>query len=72
MIDIKAVEVAYNRGYDTGINWTEYYRPGGPWVPRKDVTDKKHHRAIREQLVAEYDAWFEGFEKGLLYKKHEI
>ena len=69
MIDTKAVKVAYNLGYNTGLYWTEYYRPGGPWAPRKDVTDKEHNQAIREQLVAEYNAWFEGFEKGLLDKK---
>ena len=68
MIDTKAVGDSYHRGYETGLSWEENYRPGGPWVPRKDVTDKDKHRTMREQLVAEYEAWWEGFEKVLLDK----
>jgi hypothetical protein len=59
------VDDAYRRGYSTGLNWTDDYRPGGPWVPSEpaNVTDK--HRAIIKDAIAEREAWFQGFDVGL-------
>jgi hypothetical protein len=67
-MDKTCIEVsdAYRRGYSTGLNWTDNYRPGGPWVPSLPVCNvKEKHRAIIRDAIAEREAWLQGFDVGL-------
>lgn len=46
-----------SRGYQTGLNWTDTYKPGGPFV-----TGMPHLRE-RDKLCTQ--AWWEGFNQGI-------
>jgi hypothetical protein len=65
MDDRITVDDAYRRGYTTGLNWTDDYRPTGPWIPREPANATDKHRAIIRDAIAEREAWFQGFDVGL-------
>jgi hypothetical protein len=52
-------------GYETGLNWTNNYRPGGPWVPGYDVR-RDHPDWVAYAMTCERHnrLWLQGFDRG--------
>jgi len=52
----------YKQGYDTGKNWANDYRPGGPWVC--NYTNPRYAK-LAARTKAENKEWLLGFASGL-------
>jgi hypothetical protein len=53
-------------GYETGLRWTDTYRPGGPWSsgydPQRDHPDWV---AYAKTLERHRELWLQAFDRGL-------
>jgi len=65
-VDMNALEESYMDGYETGRNWRESYRPGGPWYYTASERDSDRSKALAAQRQGEHDAWMQGFDDGKL------
>ena len=51
----------YDDGYDTGKNWKDDYRPGGPYR----CTDRRRYPDMYDRDLANSADWFRGYDAGL-------
>ena len=65
VIDIVAV---YKTGLEAGMQWSDNYVPGGPWVPTRGYNDSSEWIAYVEKKKEAKDAWLRGWWDGLLAK----
>jgi hypothetical protein len=61
-VDMNELDESYADGFETGQNWKESYRPGGPWFYHAEHRDSDKHKALAAQLRGQHDAWLQGFD----------
>ena len=56
---------SYQDGFNTGKNWKEDYRPGGPYKLNKPFMPNEELLRLYRENVTHIKEWFEGFDDGL-------
>ena len=60
---------SFDEGYQIGLNWTDNYRPGGPFVHSEHHTRNCKEQARQSNI--NNAAWLRGFDQGLKDKVRE-
>lgn len=60
---------SYLDGYQTGLNWSSDYMPGGPFKWQADPWSSPATKAKAAASQQHYKEWHEGFKAGLVRNK---
>ena len=70
VVTCDTAEHSYANGLETGRNWTDNYRPGGPWVPSENIRRLDTASQEWQAALAENNRqWLKGFDDGRSERK---